>query len=83
MIDKSLLEGRHRAVIDAVRWLDCSHLPLHLQVVARPFEDVAANMLHLIKSNDLQVAHMITRLIEAKDCAVRAKIADGEAPAAH
>lgn len=78
MIDKSLLEGRHRAVTDAVRWLDSSHLPMNLRVVAEIFEDAAANVLHLIKTDDPQVTHMINRLIEAKDCAVRAKILDDE-----
>lgn len=78
MIDKSLTEGRHRAVTDALRWLDAEHLPMHLRVVAQIFEDAAANVLHLIKTDDPQVTHMINRLIEAKDCAVRAKIVDGE-----
>jgi len=77
-IDKSLLEGRHRAVADAARWLDSSHLPLHLRVVAQVFEDAASNFLHLCKAEDPQVTHAINSLVRAKDCAVRAKIAETE-----
>jgi len=80
MIDKSLLEGRHRAVIDACRWLDSTHLPLHLRVVAELFEDTASNLLHLVKTDDPELTRAINRLVEAKDAAVRAKIAEGEVP---
>jgi hypothetical protein len=79
MIDKSLLEGRHRAVTDAVRWLDSSHLPPYLQRIAQPFEAAIAEMLHNVKVDDPQITHAINRTIEAKDCAVRAAVLAYEA----
>jgi hypothetical protein len=78
MIDKSLLEGRHRAVADAARWLDTSHLPPELHAIAMIFEDAASTFLHLCKAEDPMVTHTINNLVRAKDCAVRAKIAETE-----
>jgi hypothetical protein len=80
MIDRSLTTGRHRAVTDAIRWLEVDeHLPAHLRPVAQIFEDAAADVLHFVKTDDPQITHMINHLTKAKDAAVRAKIVDGEA----
>jgi hypothetical protein len=77
MIDKSLTDGRHRAVADAARWLDSSHLSPELHAIAMIFEDAGADFLTHCKAEDPMVTHTLNALVRAKDCAVRAKIAEG------
>lgn len=50
------------------------HLPAHLQEVSKPFADLANFILdNLPKNPERTVA--IRKLLESKDCAVRARIA--------
>jgi hypothetical protein len=51
-----------------------SHLPPHLATVSKPFADLAADLAVNLPSNpERDVA--LRKLLEAKDAAVRAKIA--------
>lgn len=51
------------------------HLPPHLQEVSRPFADVASGVAQLANaSNGAEVAAGLRKLLEAKDCAVRAAL---------
>ena len=52
------------------------HLPSHLQAVSRPFADLAA-VIHALPSNSERTA-ALRKLLEAKDCAVRAQLAGFE-----
>jgi len=46
------------------------HLPVHLQIVSKPFGDLARNLAaELPKNPESTVA--LRKLLEAKDCAVR------------
>ena len=50
-----------------------AHLPPHLQEVSKPFADLAAAVLTLPRNPERTVA--LRKLLEAKDAAVRAKLA--------
>lgn len=48
-----------------------AHLPPHLQAVSKPFGDLASHMVATLPSNPERTAGL-RKLLEAKDCAVRA-----------
>lgn len=50
-----------------------SHLPANLQEISKPFADLAAVVLTLPRNPERTVA--LRKLLEAKDAAVRAKLA--------
>jgi hypothetical protein len=50
-----------------------AHLPPHLQEVSKPFADLAQAVLTLPRNPERTVA--LRKLLEAKDAAVRAKLA--------
>lgn len=50
------------------------HLPEPLRVVSKPFADLAKLMVDSLPRNPERTA-MLRKLLEAKDCAVRAHIA--------
>lgn len=53
-----------------------AHLPEHLQVISKPFGDLAGNIaLNLPRNPERSAA--LRKLLEAKDCAVRANIYKG------
>lgn len=47
------------------------HLPEHLQVVSKPFGELAAHIVSTLPSNPERTV-ALRKLLEAKDCAVRA-----------
>lgn len=49
-----------------------AHLPEHLQEVSRPFAELANHLLTLPRNPERTVA--LRKLLEAKDCAVRAML---------
>lgn len=48
-----------------------SHLPAHLQAVSKPFGDLAKQIVETLPQNAERTAGL-RKLLEAKDCAVRA-----------
>lgn len=57
-----------------LQFFEYSHLPPHLQPVSQPFYALAHDMVaHLPRNAERTVA--LRKLLEAKDCAVRAKLA--------
>lgn len=56
-----------------VQFFAYEHLPAHLQEVSKPFGDLAAKIMELPRNPERTVA--LRKLLEAKDCAVRAKLA--------
>lgn len=50
------------------------HLPPHLKEISAPFAGLAADMLHKLPANAERTA-AFRKLLEAKDCAVRARVA--------
>lgn len=49
------------------------HLPAHLQEISKPFGDLAKLIVEILPSNPERSAGL-RKLLEAKDCAVRAKL---------
>lgn len=47
------------------------HLPAHLQAVSKPFGELAENIVENLPSNPERTV-ALRKLLEAKDCAVRA-----------
>ena len=70
--------ARHYSVQEKLRWLEPNpNLPPHLRDIAESVQSLA---LHLIEeiADDPQLALGLQHLVDAKDCFVRAKIADTE-----
>jgi hypothetical protein len=58
-----------------LRWFECDHLPVHLQVVSAPFRQLAHELVERLPPDEPQTLKAIEKLLESKDCAVRATIA--------
>ena len=60
-----------------LKWFEYSHLPEHLQLVSKPFGELAKAICIDIKTGtERSVA--LRKLLEAKDAAVRAKLNPGD-----
>lgn len=57
-------------ILQYFKW---DHLPPHLQEISKPFAVLAADMLTVIPRNPERTV-MLRKLLEAKDCAVRAAL---------
>lgn len=72
---KTLGEGPRGATARATdrmeQFFAYSHLPAHLQAVSKPFGDLATQIVDTLPSNPERTA-ALRKLLEAKDCAVRA-----------
>ncbi len=58
-----------------VQFFAYAHLPEHLQAVSRPFGELAAVILETLPRNPERTT-ALRKLLEAKDCAVRALVAE-------
>jgi len=56
-----------------LQFFNYEHLPPHLQEVSKPFCELARNIVAIIPSNPERTAGL-RKLLEAKDCIVRANI---------
>lgn len=54
-----------------MQFFDYSHLPHFLQVVSKPFHDLATEVVNELPRNPERTV-ALRKLLEAKDCAVRA-----------
>lgn len=62
----------HSATEAILRFFNCDHLPHHLQVVSQPFYDLAHQMAVDLEGPELTAG--LRKLLEAKDCMVRAAL---------
>ena len=70
--------ARHYSVQEKMRWLDPNpNLPDHLKAVSVRFYDLACELLDEIEDHP-QLALSLQHLIDAKDCAVRARLANDD-----
>lgn len=60
-----------------MQFFEYAHLPEELKQISKPFHDLALQMIANLPSNPERSA-MLRKLIEAKDCAVRAKLFNEE-----
>lgn len=56
-----------------LQFFDYAHLPEHLQAVSKPFHDLANQIVETLPANPERTM-ALRKLLEAKDCAVRALI---------
>lgn len=57
-----------------IQFFEFSHLPEHLQEVSRPFGEMAQRIVDTLPRNPERTV-ALRKLLEAKDCAVRALLA--------
>jgi hypothetical protein len=62
----------HPATEALLRFFAFEHLPPHLQEVSRPFAELAGDI--ATKLDGPEVTVCLRKLLEAKDCAVRAAL---------
>lgn len=62
-----------------LQFFEFAHLPEKLQAVSRPFGELAEKMVDELPSNPERTAGL-RKLLEAKDCAVRAVLYKTDAP---
>lgn len=65
--------SRHPAVEQMLEFFEYDHLPSHLQAVSKPVGELAYEMAELLP-DDPQLTTGLQKLIEAKDCFVRAQV---------
>lgn len=58
---------------ELLQFFEFTHLPHHLQVVSRPFAELAHQVVAVCPVNP-ETTTALRKLLEAKDCAVRAVI---------
>jgi len=76
------MTDRHPATTGLLRWFEYSHLPAHLQAVSKPIGDVAHQLVDVLPDGP-ELSAGLRKLLEAKDCLVRAAIdAPNPGPAA-
>jgi hypothetical protein len=63
----------HEHIEHIIQFFNYAHLPPHLQEISRPFADMATVIMTLPRNPERTVA--LRKLLEAKDAAVRAKLA--------
>lgn len=69
------MEPLHPATEALLRYFTFKHLPPHLAAVSRPFCDLAHGVAHELPPGP-EVTVCLRKLLEAKDCAVRAALPD-------
>lgn len=65
--------AQHPATVSLLRYFAWEHLPPHLQAVSRPFGELAERMAADLPAGP-EVTAGLRKLLEAKDCAVRAAL---------
>lgn len=63
----------HPAEEALLRFFEYKHLPEHLQEISRPFNTLAYEVVYALPSG-AETTTMLRKLLEAKDCAVRAAL---------
>jgi hypothetical protein len=67
------LDGRHPGTVQIARFFEWEHLPAHLQTVSRPCGELAAQMIQVLPDGP-ELTAGLRKLLEAKDCFVRAAL---------
>ena len=62
-----------------LRFFHYEHLPPHLRAISRPFCELACSMARMLPHN-AETSAMLRKLLEAKDCAVRASVRPEDNP---
>jgi len=65
-------EAMHPSIKHILQFFEYEHLPSHLQVISKPFGDLANKLAGSLEGPELTVC--LRKLLESKDCAVRAAL---------
>jgi hypothetical protein len=65
--------SRHPSTLALLRWFEYDHLPPHLQQISQPVGDLATAMVDQLPDGP-ELSTGLRKLLEAKDCLVRAAI---------
>lgn len=65
------LSGYHPAVAEKLQWFTYEHLSIELAGVSKPFADLAFELADSLSGAQLTIG--LQHLLDAKDCAVRAR----------
>jgi hypothetical protein len=57
-----------------LQYFTYSHLPPQLQLMSEPFGTLATHLVTVLPDNHAEVTTALRKLLEAKDCAVRAAL---------
>ncbi len=70
----------HKQTYPIYQYFKYDHLPPHLQAMSKPFHNMATNMLNTVGGSvkDDEIVIGLRKLLEAKDCFVRAAIDKGK-----
>jgi hypothetical protein len=63
----------HPATVALLRYFEYAHLPEHLQAVSKPIGDLAKSLAEDLPES-AEVTAGLRKLLEAKDCLVRAAL---------
>lgn len=64
----------HPAHKELLSFFTYTHLPEHLAAVSKPFCDLAVHVANTLEGREATVC--LRKLLEAKDCAVRARLTE-------
>lgn len=67
-----MANDRHQQFV--TKYFQYGHLPDHLQGTSRMFHEVAVQLLDMYAYDDAELMVAFRKLLEAKDCAVRAAL---------
>lgn len=59
-----------------LKYFDYDHLPEYLQEISRPFKEIAEQVLQESDVDEFEIEVGLRKLLEAKDCFVRAHVRD-------
>lgn len=68
-----MYEDRHPSTQHMMKWFEYKHLPGYLQVVSARFTDLAEDMVDKLPDSP-ELTAGLRKLLEAKDCFVRAAV---------
>lgn len=64
---------RHPGTSHVAKYFSYAHLPEHLQAISRPFQELADEMIRTLPDGP-ELTAGLRKLLEAKDCMVRAAL---------
>jgi hypothetical protein len=70
---ESAAAGRHPGTVALLRYFTYAHLPENLRVVSGPFAQLAVKLVEALPDS-AELTTALRKLLEAKDCAVRAQV---------
>lgn len=71
----AVAEGRHPGTVQVLRHFAWAHLPVHLQAWSMPCTHLAVEMVRALPDGP-ELTAGLRKLLEAKDCFVRAALED-------